>query len=254
MALAGLDITAINSLAENLNSRLRGGLHGAFYEESSSLTANIRSDQLPSIFKLTELLETVVKIHEQERTAAMEREDDTHSRGTVRVNANSTRAIASVVDRLVGDRFRDISIELDRRRENDKKAAETIEAQATKIRALENEMKKLKSQDKSEKTSESKLKALQTDIARLSSSKATNVDLENLRQHVDTNCSLYAKESTLDSLRETMNSNVEVSNANNRKYDNRFEDLEKQVHEHGEAIKILRQSNGLLLTKVYGLQ
>ena len=175
----GINASNINNLLANVDSRLKGGLHGQFYEEGSKLGDSHRHEQLATLFELKEQLSTI-QSEMQKKTHQAEDEDSQNSKGPVKVNANLIKTIKTVVQQEMADKLRSLSIENERLRESAKKANELGEAQEAKVKTLEAKVKKLELQEKV-KTGEARIKALEGKVTQLNEHKEKTV--ETLDEH-----------------------------------------------------------------------
>ena len=135
MAPTKADLSELKNLAANLDERLKGGLHGEFFEEGSRLGDKHGREQLETLFELKAKIEAFLAgMQKQQRT---EDDEDKNGKGFGKLNKNSIKAIKSVVEQEISDPLRTLSIEIQRLRDDVKAANARTEASEAKNRALE---------------------------------------------------------------------------------------------------------------------
>jgi hypothetical protein len=200
MAATKADLSKLNDLAANLDSRLMGGLHGEFYEEGSKLGDKNRHEQLATLFELKKHISSIqAEMQKQQRPEDEERKN---SKAPVKGNANLVSTIKSVIDQEMAGKLRDFEIKFDRLSERCKKAEDSNAALAAKNHALEQEMKKLKQQSKTEKITDGKFNTLQNQMTRLEQNHVTEGRMQALESQVTnqrqvTGAKLLALENTV---------------------------------------------------------
>lgn len=192
-AAAALDISKANDLLANVDNRLSGGLHGAFFETGSRLETNTRHGQLEALFELkTQLSEVQAGLAKQaQRTEA---ENDRQSRGPGKPSAHMISTIKTIVEQQMSDKLRDLSIENERLKETVKKSNDMCAALGREVQVLEIKVKKLEQQGKTEKVTEAKFKAVQDEMSRMSQTYATRGEFGSLRREILSMCTAYTTE------------------------------------------------------------
>ena len=141
---AGLDASKVNDLLANVDNRLSGGLHGAFYEAGSKLESSTRHGQLEALFELkAQLSEVQGGLAKQAQRA--EAENDKQTKGPGKPSGSMISTVKTIIEQQMADRLRDITIRLDRVKDTARKDREAI---ATQIKGLESKVKKLSSKTK----------------------------------------------------------------------------------------------------------
>ena len=155
---ASLDISKVNDLLANVDNRLSGGLHGAFYETGSRLESNTRHGQLEALFDLKSQLSDVQASLAKQAQRSEAAENEKQAKGAGKPSSNMIGTIKNVVEQQMSDKLRDLTIRLDRLKESAKKDRE---AHANQVKAMEAKLKKLEQQDKTEKSYDAKIKVLE---------------------------------------------------------------------------------------------
>ena len=190
-----LDLSKVNDLLANVDNRLSGGLHGAFYESGSRLESNTRHGQLEALFDLkSQLSDVQASLAKQAQRA--EAEEDKKTGGTGKPSGSMINTVKTIVQTQMSDKLRDITIRLDRIKDSIKKDRETHD---TQFKALEVKVKKLELQDKAEKGSDAKMKALEKKVKQLEENNPTPAAQAKQAQQLDNAVSGFNK-ARLDAL------------------------------------------------------
>lgn len=199
-----LNISKVNDLLTNVDNRLSGGLHGAFYESGSRLESNTRHGQLEALFELkTQLSEVQAGLSKQAQRA--EAENDKHTKAaTAKPSGNMISTIKTVVEQQMSDKLRDLTIRLDRVKESVKKDRE---AHAAQIKALEAKVKKLEQQYKTEKSLETKLKVLEKKMKQMEEDRPTVAAQAKQKHEISTAVTGFSK-ARLDALEDCKNAHA----------------------------------------------
>ena len=164
---ASLDICKVNDLLANIDNRLSGGLHGAFYETGSKLESSTRHGQLEALFELkTQLSDVQAGLAKQAQRA--EAENDKQTKGAAKPSSSMISTVKTIVEQQMADRLRDLTIRLDRVKETAKKDRE---ASGALTKALEVKVKKLEQHDKTDKAYEAKIRVLEKKVKQLDEDK-----------------------------------------------------------------------------------
>jgi myosin heavy subunit len=159
-----LDVSRVNDLLANVDNRLSGGLHGAFYESGSRLDSNTRHGQLEALFELKSQLSDVQASLTKQAQRSEAADNEKQAKGPGKPSGNMVSTIKNVVQQEMSDKLRDLTIRLDRVKESVKKDRE---AHLNQIKSLETKVKKLGQQDKTEKAYDAKIKVLEKKLKQL---------------------------------------------------------------------------------------
>ena len=245
---AALDLSKVNDLIANVDNRLSGGLHGAFYEEGSRLESSTRHGQLGTLFELRSQLSDVQASLEKQAQRA-EAESDKQSKGAVKMNNNLISTIKSIVEQQMAEKIRSLSIENERLRESGKKASDLCDAHENKIKALEVKIKKLEQHDKAEKVTEAKFKTLEGKMASLESKSSTKAEMSSLRQQMSSLQqqtpleSKLATQGELNSLKQEVQRIKTIYNNSRSAHRERLDALEASDIDKDQKLKELEESD-----------
>jgi hypothetical protein len=159
-----LDISKVNDLLANVDNRLSGGLHGAFYESGSRLDSNTRHGQLEALFELKSQLSDVQASLAKQAQRSESADNDKQAKGPGKPSGNMISTIKNVVQQEMSNKLRDLTIRLDRVKDSVKKDRE---AHANQVKGLEAKVRKLEQQDKTEKSYDAKIKVLEKKLKQL---------------------------------------------------------------------------------------
>lgn len=105
-------------LIDNVNARLSGGLHGSFFESGSRLTEEKRKAQLPTLFKVVELLENIIKRQNANDAVHTDPEENGEKGQPAKMSGKpgkDMRAyIETVVQQISEPKMRDMDIKIER--------------------------------------------------------------------------------------------------------------------------------------------
>ncbi|KAK4547700.1 hypothetical protein LTR36_000658 [Oleoguttula mirabilis] len=131
----------LNDLIANIDKRLAGGLHGAFFEQGSKLEDTKRHGQLDMMFGLRNELEELKKKTEKESRTA-DAEADAKKKKPALANANLLATIKSVVREQLSGLGRDLCIASERLEERVTKTEDRNENISGKVKMFEGKLKK----------------------------------------------------------------------------------------------------------------
>jgi hypothetical protein len=189
MAPMKTDLSKLNDVAANLDSRLMGGLHEEFCEEGSKFGDKNRHEQLATLFELKQQITSIQT--EMQKKQRAEEDEDKNSKGLGKTNKNLIKTIRSVVEQEMSDKLRTLSIENERLRESLKKTQDLCEAFEGRVKGLEAKLKKFEQQEKAVKVAEGKFKAVQSEVTRMEQELATKAQFEKVHQQVQRSSKTY---------------------------------------------------------------
>lgn len=170
-----INIDKVNELVESLLRRLKGGLHGEFYEEGSKLGNNKRLEQLPVLFELVNAL-NALKRREEVQVDASESVTNSKNKKATPPNTNMIATIKDVVQGELSGVTRDLSIANERLSERLDKAEGAKEGMQKQMKALESKVKK--SNERNQEFSSKLTQAESVAISARSTAEKQSTDLE----------------------------------------------------------------------------